>query len=70
MTQIEKHQKAILVLEAIDTATNRIFRKEVDQRKYGETDFLGWGKWNEKKIESLKKAKIKLQNYYNQNFKL
>jgi len=70
MTQLEKHEKAILVLEAIDTATNRIFRKESDLKKYGEIDFLGLAKWQIEKIENLKKVKLKLQNYYNQNFKL
>ena len=70
MTQIEKHEKAIRVLEAIDTATNRIFRKEADLLKYGENDFLGWSKWEKTKIETLKKVKEKLKNYYNNNFKI
>jgi len=70
MTQIEKHEKAIRVLEAIDLATNRILRKEADLHLYGENDFLGWKKWQAQKIESLKKAKSKLQNYYNNSFKL
>lgn len=68
MTQIEKHEKAIRVLEAIDTATNRIFRKEEDLKKYGENDFLGWSKWEKNKIESLKKVKERLKNYYNNNY--
>lgn len=70
ISQIEKHTKAILVLEAIDTATNRILRTESDLKKYGENNFLGWAKWQIEKIEKLKKAKLKLQNYYNQNFKI
>jgi hypothetical protein len=70
MTQLEKHEKAIKLLEAIDTATNRIFRKEADLLKYGENDFLGWGKFAKNDIETLKKVKAKLKNYYNQNFKL
>jgi len=70
MTQIEKHEKAIRVLEAIDTATNRIFRKEADLKKYGHNDFLGWGVFAKKDIETLKKVKQKLTNYYNNNFKL
>ena len=70
MTEIEKHEKAIRVLEAIDTATNRIFRKEADLLKYGENDFLGWSKWEKTKIETLKKVKEKLKNYYNNNFKI
>lgn len=70
INQLEKHKKAVLILEAIDTATNRIFRKEDDLKKYGENDFLGWSQWQIKNIESLKKAKLKLQNYYNQNFQI
>ena len=70
MTQIEKHEKAIKVLEAIDTATNRIFRKEADLKKYGDNDFLGWGEFAKKDIETLKRVKEKLKNYYNNNFKL
>jgi len=70
MTDIEKHEKAIRVLQAIDTTTNRIFRKESDLKKYGENDILGWAKWEAKKIESLKKVKEKLINYYNKNFKI
>ena len=70
MTQIEKHEKAIRVLEAIDTATNRIFRKEEDLKKYGENDFLGWGKWEIAKIENLKKVKTRLKRYYNNNFQI
>ena len=70
MTQLEKHEKAIKLLEAIDTATNRIFRKEADLLKYGENDFLGWGEFAKNDIEILKKVKAKLKNYYNQNFKL
>ena len=69
-TQIEKHEQAIRVLEAIDTATNRIFRKEADLKKYGENDFLGWAKWEVKKIENLKNVKVKLQNYYKNSFQL
>jgi len=70
MTQIEKHEKAIRLLEAIDTATNRILREQADLEKYGENDFLGWGKWQTKKIETLKKVKEKLKNYYEKNFKI
>jgi hypothetical protein len=70
MTQIQKHEKAIRVLEAIDTCTNRIFRKEADLKKYGYNDFLGWAKWQHQKIETLKKVKEKLTNYYENNFKL
>lgn len=68
--QIEKHEKAIKVLEAIDTCTNRILRKESDLIKYEENDILGWAKWERKRIQSLIKVKEKLTNYYNQNFKL
>lgn len=70
MTQLEKHQKAILVLEAIDLATNRMMRKESDLKKYAENNFLNWKEWEVKRIESLKGAKEKLTNYYNKNFKL
>lgn len=70
MTQIETHEKAIRVLEAIDTATNRILRKESDLKKYGENDFLGWGKFAKNDIETLKKVKEKLKNYYNNNFQI
>ena len=70
MTQIEKHEKAIRVLEAIDTATNRILRKEADLKKYGMNDFLGWGKWEIAKIENLKKVKTRLKRYYNNNFQI
>lgn len=70
MTQIQKHEKAIRVLEAIDTATNRILRKESDLKKYGLNDFLGWGKRELIQIETLKKVKQKLKNYYNNNFQI
>lgn len=70
MTNLEKHEKAIKILEAIDLATNRILRKESELKIYGENDFLGWSKWQIKKIENLKKVKEKLTNYYNLNFKL
>jgi hypothetical protein len=70
MTQKDKHEKAIKILDCIDTCTNRIFRCESDLLNYPQNDFLGWGKWQAKRLESLKLAKIKLQNYYNKNFKL
>lgn len=70
MTQIQKHEKAIRVLEAIDTATNRIFSKEADLKKYGMNDFLGWGIREVEYIETLKKVKERLKNYYNNNFQI
>jgi len=70
MTQKEKHEKAIKVLDCIDTATNRIFRCESDLLNYPQNDFLGWGKWQEKRIVSLNSAREKMLNYYNQNFKI
>jgi len=70
LNQIEKHNHAIKILEAIDTATNRILRKESDLKKYGENDFFGWAKWEKIRIENLKKVKEKLKNYYEKSFKI
>ena len=70
MTDLEKHQKAIKILEAIDLATNRILSNESDLKKYSEINIFGLVNFRKKNIESLKKAKEKLTNYYNQNFKI
>lgn len=66
--QIKKHEKAILVLEAIDMATNRILSYDTDLKRF-EKSF--WGvEWTKHRKETTIKVKERLQNYYNNNFKI
>jgi hypothetical protein len=60
MTQIEKHEKAIKVLLAIQECDNRI----ASHQKYKK-----W-KWYKERIEINTKIKSRLENYYNNNFKI
>jgi hypothetical protein len=70
MTQLEKHEKAIRLLEAIQTVENRILRNSSDIKKWGDGDFLGMSDYFKERIKFNEKMKDKLTNYYLKNFKL
>jgi len=66
MTQIEKHEKAIKLLELIDQVEYRILTQEriAIDRSY----FVS--KWNNERLELNRSIKKRLENYYNLNFRL
>lgn len=63
--QIEKHQKAIRVLEAISECEKRIISHN---KKFQNPNSSH--NWNWQRIEVNTKIKERLQNYYNNNFKI
>lgn len=68
INQIEKHQKAIRVLEAIKYLNNRIASHE---RWYDKFNCSGLDASHyENRITIDTKIKERLQNYYDRNFKL
>ena len=70
MTKIEKHEKAIKILEAINTLQNRIFSHERTLKMSVKNSF---GNIFEHYTERLKidtDIKNRLQNYYNKSFKI
>jgi len=69
MTQTEKHEKAILVLENIEQAQMMIESHESSSYQF--LEFLGSNdNWHKKRILANKAIKDKLENYYNNNFKI
>lgn len=67
MTRIEKHEKAIRVLENIDIVTRQIEVNEKCLQLY-----INVGYNSDYRLERLEidtKIKERLENYYNKNFK-
>jgi len=62
MTQLEKHQRAIRVLELID-----LCQFSIDRAK---RDMVLSMDWYKERIQVNEKMKARLQNYYNNNFKI
>jgi len=70
MTQIEKHEKAIKILENIDRLD---FRIESNQYQQAKMAYNGFGRIKEHYLNRVfidTKMREKLINYYNKNFKL
>lgn len=68
--QIERHEKAIAVLEAIDRIENRIMNNGYTASKLMFNDF---GKVKEhyiERVETDKRIKERLTNYYKKSFQL
>lgn len=63
MTQIEKHEKAIAVLNLIHDA-NLLVKNFTAANKSLPS------KWHASRIEVNKAIKARLENYYNNNFKI
>ena len=70
MNQIEKHEKAILILININDVTNRILRASKDVSTAKANHYLGMKEHYENRILIDRKIKERLQNYYDKNFKL
>jgi uncharacterized protein with ParB-like and HNH nuclease domain len=69
MTKIEKHEKAIRILEAIDHLTNRIWSNEKSISMSRKNEFGGIFEHYTKRVEIDRNIKARLQNYYNNSFK-
>ena len=67
-TEIEKHQKAIRVLELIQSLTSRIASHERWSDKFSCEGFDT--SYYENRIVIDEKIKKRLENYYKNNFKL
>lgn len=66
MTQLEKHEKAIRILENIE-----ICKRQIDSIKYGLIRIpFEFRKWSNYRVETYGKMILKLQRYYDNNFKL
>jgi len=70
MTNREKHEHAIKILDCIDVLTNRILRNIADKEKWGNNDFLGMNEFFDQRIKINVKIKRKLLNYYDKNFRI
>jgi len=68
MTQIEKHEKAIKILLAIQECNKRIASHRKDLYNY--FNYKDLVDWNIQRIEINTKIKSRLENYYNNNFKI
>jgi hypothetical protein len=70
MTQIEKHEKAIRILEAISSLQNRILSHERAVKMSVKNSFGNiWEHYTERlKIDN--DIKKRLQNYYEKSFKI
>lgn len=66
MTQLQKHEKAIIVLEAIEACNRRILSLQTDIKTFP-IEFIGWPS---QRLEIVVKVKNRIQNYYDKNFKL
>lgn len=64
--QVEKHQKAIRVLEAIKECEKRLSSHSKEIGKQYQKNLV----WNIKRFNINTKIKERLQNYYNNNFKI
>lgn len=67
--QIKKHEKAILLLEAIDRATKRILTYDTDVKRIEKAGLWSSDFYRDRKEITIK-VKARLQNYYNINFKI
>jgi hypothetical protein len=70
MNQLEKHEKAILILTNINDVTNRILRASKDVSLAKQNHYLGMKEHYENRILIDRKIKERLQNYYDKNFRL
>ncbi len=70
MTNREKHEHAIKILDCIDVLNNRIFRNIADKEKWGNNDFLGMNDFFQQRIEINVKIREKLLNYYHKKFRI
>jgi len=70
MNQLEKHEKAILILTNIKDVTNRILRASKDVSLAKANHYLGMKEHYENRILIDRKIKERLQNYYDKNFRL
>jgi hypothetical protein len=70
MTRIEKYEKAIRILEAIDHLTNRIWSSEKTISMSRKNDFGGIFERYTKRAEVDRAIKERLRNYYNSHFKI
>ena len=66
MTQLEKHEKAIRVLEAIDTCDRRIASLQEDIKSFPQE----FTKWPKQRLATNLATRDRIQKYYNNNFKL
>ena len=70
MTEIEKHEKAIRILEMIKDLDKRSENHKRDIHKYSFYEFKTICNHYTNRVEIDTKIKNRLTNYYNQNFKL
>ena len=66
INQIEKHQKAIKVLEAIKECENRLDSHSIEMGKQYQKNLV----WHSNRFNINCEIKKRLQNYYNNNFKI
>lgn len=70
-SNIEKHEKAIRLLEAIDRLDYRIWSNSKTVKDFEcKTDWNNVVSYYGKRVEIDTKIKERLTNYYNQKFKL
>jgi hypothetical protein len=70
MTQIQKHEKAIALLEAIDRIDNRIWANGCTASKLMYNSFGKVKEHYELRVATDRKIKDRLTNYYKKSFQI
>jgi hypothetical protein len=70
MNQLEKHEKAIRILEAINLLQNRIFSHERTIKMAVKNTFGNIYEHYEERLRIDNAIKNRLQNYYEKSFKI